>query len=126
MTFTLLPTAPAKTEEKPVEMPKFSSFDPKGARVLVLPYATPDKTESGLYLPKTAMQEQGSLQIPVRVGVIRAIGNGTLLQSGERAPMEYEVGQNVAYTVGAMSCSLSFDGKVHDVLNESMILGVLA
>lgn len=70
----------AKTNIKPL-------FD----NVLVRPLEAEEKTKSGIYLPETVKEKP-------QVGLVMAVGEGSVDESGKRIPMVVKVGMKVMYT----------------------------
>ncbi len=60
-------------------------------RVLVKPAAEEKTTKSGFILPDNKKEQPSK-------GEIMAVGPGTLLDSGDRAPMDVKVGDTVYFT----------------------------
>lgn len=88
-----------------------------GARCVVKEKKNTEETSSGIIVP-------GREKEPTYVGEVIAVGNGAMLENGERVPMDIKVGDTVVYT--------TFSGspiKYHDeeliILNERDILCVI-
>lgn len=88
-----------------------------GARVCVLERKNTDKLESGIIIP-------GREKEPTFRGTVIKVGNGALLENGERVPMQVKVGDDVIYTNWSGS-PIEVDGEIYTILNERDIICVL-
>ena len=71
----------------------------------------------GIIIPDTAKEKPQQAQV-------EAVGNGTLLETGERVPLEVKAGDRILF--GKFSGSeIKIDGKEYLILKEDEILGVL-
>ncbi|MDO4586851.1 MAG: co-chaperone GroES [Planctomycetia bacterium] len=87
---------------------------PLDDRLVVEPLAAEEKTAGGIVLPDSAKEK------PQR-GIVIAVGNGRLLDNGDRAKMNVEVDDEVIY--GKYSGSdVEIDGNEYKILRESDIL----
>ena len=87
-------------------------------RILVRPLEAEDKTESGIYLPESAKEK------PQQAKVI-AIGNGRVLDNGERAPFQVKKGDTIL--IGKWGgTEVKIDDDEMLVIGEDEILGVLS
>lgn len=77
-------TATAKSKTK-------CNLTPLGDRIVVQRQEAEETTAGGILLPDAARDK------PSR-GVVISIGDGKLLESGERAPMQVKVGDQVLFT----------------------------
>ena len=59
-------------------------------RIIVEPDSAADQTESGLFIPEVAKE------LPTW-GTVRCVGPGRMLETGERAPLGFTVGDRVFY-----------------------------
>jgi chaperonin GroES len=85
-------------------------------RVVVQPFEADEKTAGGIILPDNAREK------PQR-GTVIAIGNGKLLDSGERGEMSLKVGDKVFY--GKYSgTEIEINGEDYVILRESDVLAV--
>jgi len=94
-----------------------TNLRPLGDRVLIRPKAREEMTKSGIVLPDTAKEKP-------QEGEILAVGTGRLLESGERVPMEVNVGDSILYSKYA-GTEVKLDGEDHLILRESDILAIL-
>ncbi len=86
-------------------------------RVLVKRLDEGEQRRGGIIIPDTAKEK------PQQAEVI-AVGNGKLLESGERASIEVKAGDRILF--GKYSGSeIKIDGNEYLILREDEILGVL-
>ena len=86
-------------------------------RVLVRRLEEGETIRGGIVIPDTAKEK------PQQAEVI-AIGNGKLLDSGERVPLDIKPGDRILF--GKYSGSdIKIDGQEYLILREDEILGVL-
>lgn len=86
-------------------------------RVVVEPQDAEEKTAGGIVLPEAAKEK------PL-MGKIIAIGNGKLLDNGNRAEMSVKKGDVVLYGKYGGS-DVEVDGTEYKIMRESEILGVV-
>jgi len=71
----------------------------------------------GIIIPDTAKEKPQQAQV-------EAVGNGKLLETGERVPLEVKPGDRILF--GKYSgAEVKIDGKEYLILKEDEILGVL-
>jgi chaperonin GroES len=86
-------------------------------RVLVRRLEEGEQRQGGLIIPDSAKEK------PQQAEVI-SVGNGKLLESGERASVEVKAGDRILF--GKYSgAEIKMDGEEYLVLKEDEILGVL-
>lgn len=94
------------------------NIKPLGDRVLIEPESREkDKTKSGIYLPDTASKER-----PEK-GKVVAVGQGRLLESGKRVPMNVKKGDTVLFTKYGPN-ELKVEGKEYLIAREEDILAI--
>ena len=93
------------------------SIKPIGDKIAIKPVAAEEVTKGGIVLP-------GSAQEKPQQGEVIAVGGGILLQNGERAPLEVQVGDKVVYAKYA-GTEVKFNGEEFVILSEKDILVVL-
>lgn len=76
-----------------------------------------NKTSSGIIVP-------GSDKEPTFTGTVIAVGDGALLDSGIRVPMEVKVGDRIVYT-NFSGTPIINKGETYLVLNERDILAII-
>lgn len=96
-------------------MPKIR---PVGDRVVVTPAKKEEVTKSGIVIPDTAKEKP-------QQGTVIAVGNGRLLDNGDRAAMEIHEGDQVLFAKYG-GTEFKLDGEEYLVLKESDILAILA
>lgn len=90
---------------------------PLDDRVVVIPEEAEETTAGGIVLPGSAQEK------PMK-GKIVAVGDGKLLDNGNRAKVAVKKGEIVLYGKYAGS-DVEIDGTEYKILRESEILGVL-
>jgi chaperonin GroES len=96
---------------------KTMTVTPLGDRVLVKRVAADDKTKGGIILPDTAKEKP-------REGIVVAVGNGKLLDSGKRQEMSVKQKDRVLFSSYAGS-EIKLDGEELLILGEDEILAVI-
>lgn len=91
---------------------------PLGDRVVVRPVEREEKTKSGIVLPDTAKEKP-------QEGIVEAVGNGRILDNGQRIPVDVKVGDRVLYAKYAGN-EFKIDDQEYLVLSERDILAVIA
>ncbi len=90
---------------------------PLDDRVLIKPIEAEDKTAGGIVLPDTAKEKS-------QRGEVVEVGNGKLLDSGDRAPLAVKKGDRVVFGKYA-GTEIKIDGTQHQIMREHEILAVL-
>jgi chaperonin GroES len=86
-------------------------------RVLVKRLEEGEQRRGGIIIPDTAKEKPQQAEV-------RAVGNGKLLDSGERTPPEVKAGDRILF--GKYSGSeIKIDGEEYLILKEDEILGVI-
>ena len=86
-------------------------------RVLVKRLDEGEQKVGGIIIPDTAKEKPQQAEV-------KAVGNGKLLDSGERAALEVKAGDRILF--GKYSGSdIKIDGEEYLILREDEILGVL-
>lgn len=94
-----------------------SSIRPLGEKVIVRRLEAEGKTAGGIVLPDSAKEK------PKR-GTIMSVGEGRLLDSGKRHPLQVRQGDTVLFTSYA-GTEVKVDGEELIIMDESDILAVL-
>ena len=90
---------------------------PLGDRILVEAVEEKEVKKGGIIIPDTAKEKP-------QQGEVHAVGNGKLLDSGERTPPEVKKGDRILF--GKYSGSeVKIEGEEYLILKEDEILGVL-
>jgi chaperonin GroES len=87
--------------------------------VIVKPVTEEEMTKSGIVLPDTANKEK-----PER-GEVAAIGEGRLLDNGQRAPMTVKVGDKVMFKKYSPD-EIKIEDKEYLVISERDIIAILS
>ena len=90
---------------------------PLNDKVIVKRLDAEEKTAGGIVLPDSAQEK------PKR-GVIKAVGNGRMLDTGERSTMQVKRNQEVLFTSYA-GTEVKVGGDEYLIMEESDILGVI-
>lgn len=90
---------------------------PLGERVLVQRVDAEDKTAGGILLPESAKEKP-------KEGKIIALGDGKLLDSGERADFSFKVGNRVLFTAYG-GTEVKYEGDEYLIMEERDILAVI-
>jgi chaperonin GroES len=96
---------------------KTMNVTPLGDRVLVKRVAADDKTKGGIILPDTAKEKP-------REGIVVAVGNGKLLDTGKRQEMSVKKNDRVLFSSYAGS-EIKMDGDEMLILGEDEILAII-
>jgi chaperonin GroES len=96
---------------------KTMTVTPLGDRVLVKRVAADEKTKGGIILPDTAKEKP-------REGIVVAVGNGKLLDTGKRQEMSVKKNDRVLFSSYAGS-EIKMDGDEMLILGEDEILAVI-
>ncbi|MFO7946041.1 MAG: co-chaperone GroES [Armatimonadota bacterium] len=91
-------------------------LQPLGDRVLVKQVEAEEKSPGGIILPETAQEAP-------REGEVIAVGEGRMLDSGERSKMSVEEGDRVIYTQYG-GTEVTIDGEEYLIVDENSILAV--
>jgi chaperonin GroES len=90
---------------------------PIGDRVVVKPAAKEEVTKSGIVIPDTAKEKP-------QEGTVIAVGNGRLLDNGDRAPIDLREGDRVLFAKYG-GTEFKLDGEEYLVLKENDILAII-
>ena len=91
---------------------------PLNDRVLVEPISEDEVTKAGIILPDTAEKEKAEK------GKVIAVGEGRLLENGQRAPMSIKVGDVVVFKKYSPD-EIKEGEKEYLILSESDILAIV-
>lgn len=91
---------------------------PLGEKVLVKRLTAEDKTAGGIVLPDTAKEK------PKR-GIVQAVGDGKLLDSGKRSALQIKKGDEVLFSSYA-GTEIKVDGEEYLIMDEGDILAIVA
>jgi chaperonin GroES len=90
---------------------------PLGEKVILKRTEADDKTSGGIVLPDAAKEK------PKR-GTILSVGDGKLLDTGKRKPLQVKAGDQVLFT-GYAGTEVKVNGEELLIMDESDILAVL-
>lgn len=91
---------------------------PLGEKVLVKRVEAEDKTAGGIVLPDTAKEK------PKR-GVVQAVGDGKLLETGKRSQLQVKAGDQVLFSSYA-GTEIKVEGDEYLIMDEGDILAIVA
>lgn len=94
------------------------ALKPLGDKVVVKVMESEAKTASGIYLPDTAKKKP-------QEGEVVAIGNGRILDNGERNALTVKVGDRVLFSKYGGN-EVTVDGQEFTILDEDQIYAVIA
>ena len=95
-----------------------ASIKPLGDKVVVQVVEQEDKTASGIYLPDTAKKKP-------QEGKVIAVGNGRVLDNGERNKLSVKVGDRVLFSKYGGN-EVTVDGQDYTILDEDQIYAILS
>ena len=90
---------------------------PLGDKVLVKRLEAEEVTKGGIVLPDTAKEKP-------KEGIVIALGQGKLLDSGERAKPQVKVDDHVIFTSYA-GTEVKIDGEEYLIMGEDDVLAVV-
>lgn len=90
---------------------------PLGDKVLIKRLEAEEQTAGGIVLPDSAKEK------PKR-GTVLGVGDGKLLDTGERKPLQLKMGNQVLFTSYA-GTEIKVDGEEMLIMDEGDILAVL-
>ncbi|MHC4262211.1 MAG: co-chaperone GroES [Planctomycetota bacterium] len=96
---------------------KKSTIRPLGDRVLLQRLEAEDKTAGGILLPESAKEKP-------KEGKIVAVGDGRMLDNGERSSFSVKAGDRVLFSSYA-GTEVKVDGDEFLIMREEDILGVI-
>lgn len=94
-----------------------ANIRPVGDRVVVQPAAKEEVTRSGIVIPDTAKEKP-------QEGTVIAVGSGRLLDNGERAVIDVNVGDRVLFAKYG-GTEFKLEGEEYLVLKENDILAII-
>lgn len=94
-----------------------ANLKPLGDKVVVQLIEQEEKTASGIYLPDSAKKKP-------QEGKVVAIGNGRVLDNGERNTLTVKVGDRVLFSKYGGN-EVSLDGQDYTILDEDQIYAIL-
>jgi chaperonin GroES len=86
-------------------------------RIMVTRLDEGEQVQGGIIIPDSAKEKP-------QQAMVKAVGNGKLLENGERAPLDVKAGDRILF--GKYSGSeIKIEGQEYLILREDEILGVL-
>lgn len=95
-----------------------ASIKPLGDKVVVQLVEAEEKTASGLYLPDSAKKKPTE-------GKVIAVGNGRVLDNGERNTLSVKVGDRVLFSKYGGN-EVNVDGEDYTILDEDQVYAVIS
>ena len=96
---------------------KKTQIKPLDDRVLIEQCKAEERTSGGIVLPDAAQEK------PQR-GIVRAVGPGKLLESGERGEMSIKLGDEVFYGKYA-GTDVEVNGETMQIMRENDVLAII-
>ena len=93
-------------------------FKPLHDRVVIERLAAEEKTVSGIVLPGSASEKPD-------MGLVVSVGDGKVLENGNKVAMNVKVGDKVIFGKYAGQ-QVKVDGKDYLIMNETDIFGIIA
>jgi chaperonin GroES len=94
-----------------------TSIRPLNDRIIVQRIEEEEQMRGGLYIPDTAKEKP-------QEGKVIAVGNGKLLENGNRTPIDIKAGDRVLFGKYA-GTEIKLDGEEYLILREDDVLGVV-
>ncbi len=91
---------------------------PLADRVVIKPQEREERTKGGIYLPDTASKEKP------QEGLVMAVGEGRLDDSGKRIPVTVKTGDRVLFAKYA-GTEVKLDDEDYLILSEKDILAIV-
>jgi chaperonin GroES len=95
----------------------FELLRPLGDRIVIELVESEEKTASGIVLPDSAKEKP-------QEGKVVAVGNGRVLENGERVALDVAVGDRIIFSKYA-GTEVKYQGVEYLILRESDILAVV-
>ncbi len=92
-------------------------LQPLGDRIVVQREESEERTAGGILLPDSAKDK------PTR-GTVISVGDGRMLETGGRAPLQVKAGDRVLFTSYAGE-NIEIDGEEYLLMGESEVLAVI-
>jgi chaperonin GroES len=86
-------------------------------RILVKRLTGEEKTKGGIIIPDSAKEKP-------QEGEVMAVGNGKVLDSGQKVTLEVKVGDRILFSKYSGS-EVKMDGEEYTIMREDDVLGIL-
>jgi len=93
------------------------SIRPLNDRIIVRRMEEQEQMRGGLFIPDTAKEKP-------QEGEVLAVGNGKLLETGQRTPIDLKAGDRILFGKYA-GTEIKLDGEEYLILREDDVLGVV-
>lgn len=93
------------------------NLKPLGDRLVVEHVEQAEKSSGGVFLPDTAKEKP-------QEGVVKAIGDGRVLENGTKLPLSVKVGDHIIYSKYSGS-EIKLDGTEFLIISEKDVLAVV-
>ena len=93
------------------------SIRPLNDRIIVRRMEEQEQMRGGLYIPDTAKEKP-------QEGEVLAVGNGKLLDNGQRIAIDLKSGDRILFGKYA-GTEIKLDGVEHVIIREDEVLGIL-
>ncbi|MBN1441386.1 MAG: co-chaperone GroES [Planctomycetes bacterium] len=90
---------------------------PLNDRIVVKRLEAEEKTKGGIVLPDTAKEKP-------KEGIVKSLGSGKLLDSGERAPLQVKENDRVIFSSYA-GTEIKIDGEEYLIMSEDDVLAIV-
>ena len=87
-------------------------------RILIKRVAEEESVRGGIIIPDTAKEKP-------QEGEVIAVGNGKMLENGQRVPLDVKEGERILFGKYAGS-EIKLEGEEYLILREDEVLGILA
>jgi chaperonin GroES len=94
-----------------------AKLKPLGDKIVVQLTLAEDKTASGIYLPDSAKKKPTE-------GKVIAVGNGRILDNGDRNSLNVKVGDRVLFSKYGGN-EVTIDGEDYTILDEDQVYAIL-
>jgi chaperonin GroES len=94
-----------------------ANLKPLGDKIVVQLTEAEDKTASGIYLPDSAKKKPTE-------GKVIAVGNGRVLDNGQRNSLNVKVGDRVLFSKYGGN-EVTIDGEDYTILDEDQVYAIL-
>lgn len=94
------------------------NIQPLGDRVIVQRAEAEEKTAGGILLPETAKDKP-------KEGRVLAVGDGKIMDDGQRQKMNLKVGDRVLFTSYA-GTEIKYQGEEYLIMSENDVLAVIS